>query len=78
VTERVRVFVNERPLWLAAGTPVGEALAAHDPELGRALRDGTAYVTDGTGRTIPLSEPAGPGRIFRVVRSARRERREPA
>ncbi len=72
MTEAVRIFVDERPMAVAAGTTVLEAVAGGDADLAAALREGRAYVTDGVGRPIGPDSTVFPGGIFRVVRSARR------
>jgi hypothetical protein len=48
-----------------------------DPELGRAVRDGTARVTDGRGIALDPDAAVYPGAILRVVVSARRRGEEP-
>ncbi len=72
MSEPLRVFVNEAPVSVPPRTTVGEAVAARDPELAQALRQGRAYVTDGVGRELDPSAPVAAGAILRVVRSARR------
>lgn len=69
--------MNERPRSVAAGTSVAQAVAAGDPELAGLLRAGGAYVTDGVGREVEVAGAVFPGAIYRVVRSARRERETP-
>ena len=71
-TPAVRIFVDETPRSVAAGTSVSDAVAAGHAELARLLRAGLAYVTDGVGRPIALTGAVFPGAIYRVVRSARR------
>jgi adenosine deaminase len=73
--ERLRVFVNERPVEVARGATVGEAVDALDRELGGLVATSAAYVTDGTGRTVAASDPVGEaGGVFRVVVTASRSR----
>ena len=69
---RVRVFVNERPVHVAPGASVRDAVTSFDPDLASMLRSGTAYVTDGVGRPVEESGSLDEGAILRVVRSARR------
>lgn len=66
-----RVYVNERPVDLAAGAPASAAVAAADAELAAAVAAGRAYLTDGRGVRIAPDAPVVPGTILRVVRSAR-------
>src|SRR5690349_12907092 len=71
--DRLRIFVNERPVDVARGATVGAAVAALDPGLGALLTEETAYVTDATGRTVDASDPVREaGAVFRVVVRARR------
>lgn len=71
----VRIFLNERPSSVVAGTTVHDAIRALAPDLAAALLDGTAYVTDGVGRGIDPATSVVAGAIIRVVRSARRSNR---
>lgn len=75
---RIRVFVNEQPVEIDEGAPAGEAATAGAPELGAALAEGTAYLTDGVGRRLDPGAPLTAGAIVRIVRSARRPASPPA
>jgi adenosine deaminase len=69
----IRVFVNARPVAVARGATVRDAVAAFDRELADLLGQGTAVVTDGVGRPVDPGDPvAEGGAILRVVVSARR------
>ena len=69
----LRVFVNERPVAVARGAAVRDAVAALDPGLARQLESGAAYVTDAVGRQVDAGDPVGEaGAVFRVVVTARR------
>jgi hypothetical protein len=71
MTDSILVFVNDRGRQVPATATALQAVSAHDPELGRKLAAGEAYLTD--ARAIRL-DPAGPvsaGAILRVVVSAR-------
>jgi hypothetical protein len=72
----MKVFINERAVTVAPGVTVGEAVRGFDPALGEALRDGSAYATDGVGRRIEPSSEVELGGIIRVVKSARRAQGE--
>ncbi len=74
MSEQIQVFINEEPVPLARGTTVRDAVTDWNRDLGLALENGTAYVTDGVGRPIDLTTCVEPGSIFRVVESARRSR----
>src|SRR6184192_4246340 len=68
----IRVFVNERPVSVAPGARVRDAVAQLDHDLADLVGRGVAYVTDGVGRPVDGSDPVGEGgAIFRVVVSAR-------
>lgn len=71
--ERLRVFVNERPVDVAPGATVRDAVEALDPQLSDLLTTAAAYVTDGVGRIVDAADPVGEaGGVFRVVVSAGR------
>jgi len=68
----IQVFVNERPVTVARGASVRDAVEGLDHELADLVRRGAAYVTDGVGRPVDAGDPIGEGgAIFRVVVSAR-------
>ncbi len=69
----IRVFVNDRPVSVAAGATVRDAVAVLDRELADLLGTGAAYVTDGVGRPVDGGDPVSEGgAILRVVVSARK------
>jgi len=71
--ERLRVFVNERPVDVAPGATVRDAVAALDRGLSDLLAAAAAYVTDGVGRTVDAADAVGEaGGVFRVVVAAGR------
>jgi hypothetical protein len=72
VSELIPVFVNDRAVRLAPTSVLADAIAACDPELARAVREGTARVTDGRGIALDPGAAVYPGAILRVVVSARR------
>ena len=66
--DRLRVFVNEKPVSVARGARVRDAVAAFDARLGDLVAASTAYVTDGVGRTVDGTDPVGEaGAVFRVI-----------
>jgi hypothetical protein len=77
VSELIPVFVNDRAVRMAAECVLADAIAVADPVLGRAVRDGTARVTDGRGIALDPDAAVYPGAILRVVVSARRRGEEP-
>jgi len=71
--DRLRVFVNERPVEVARGATVRDAVAALDSSLADLVAAATAYVTDGVGRTIDAADAVREaGGVFRVIVTARR------
>jgi len=72
LTGPLRVFVNERPVDVARGARVRDAVAALDHALADLLTSGNAYVTDAVGRPVDGGDAVGEaGAVFRVVVSAR-------
>src|SRR5437899_11966628 len=68
----ISVFVNERPVSVARGAKVRDAVEALDHALAERVGRGAAYGTDGVGRPVGAREPVSEGgAIFRVVVSAR-------
>jgi adenosine deaminase len=71
--ESLRVFVNERPVDVARGAAVRDAVRAHDRALAELLESGDAYVTDAVGRRVDAGDAVGEaGAVLRVVVTARR------
>jgi hypothetical protein len=67
----VTVFVNERPVEVAAGSTVLDAVRAFDAALAASFDATGTYVTDGVGRRIDPAGALTAGSILRVVVSAR-------
>ncbi len=73
MTDKVRIFVNERPVVVVGGSAIRDAVAIYDAELAAAVENESAYVTDGVGRRLDPSARVALGDILRVVGgSARR------
>jgi adenosine deaminase len=73
VSDTLRVFVNERPVDVARGAAVRDAVGRLDPALFELLEGGAAYVTDAVGRPVDGGDPVREsGAVFRVVVTARR------
>ncbi len=69
----LRVFINERPVDVARGAAVRDAVAALDRGLADLLASEGAYVTDARGLPVDAGDAVGEaGAVFRVVVSARR------
>jgi hypothetical protein len=69
--DTIRIFVNEAPLTIPAGSTVRQAVAIHDAALLDPLDDGRAYVTDGRGITLDHDVSLRGGSILRVIVSRR-------
>lgn len=67
----IPVFINERLVTVEAGGTAADAVTAADPDWGRALREGRAYLTDGRGIRLESDVMVGAGTILRVIVSAR-------
>jgi hypothetical protein len=67
----IRVFVNEKPVDVAAPATVADAVTAFDATLGAALLAGTARATDARGIEVAPSDEVGHGSILRVFTSSR-------
>ncbi len=73
MSDALRVFVNERPVEVARGAPVRDAVRRLDAGLAELIDAGTAYVTDAVGRPVDAGDALREaGAVFRVVVSARR------
>lgn len=72
MTAVIRVYVNERAIDVPAGAAAAVAVAAHDPDLGAAVAEGRAYLTDGRGVQLAADATLAAGAIVRVVRPAGR------
>ena len=73
MTDKVRIFVNERRVVVVGGSAIRDAVAIYDAALATAVENGSAYVTDGVGRRLDPSAQVALGDILRVVGgSARR------
>ncbi len=69
----LRIFVNEKPVEVARGATIRDAVETHDRALADLLASDGAYVTDAVGRPVDAGDPVGEaGAVFRVVVSARR------
>jgi len=73
MSHNISIFINEQSVSVSPGVPVRTAVEAFDRELAAALTAGTAYITDGVGRTIAPDRSVAVGDILRVVVSARRQ-----
>jgi hypothetical protein len=65
--DSILVFVNDRGRQVAANSTALAAVTAHDPELGRKLSAGEAYLTDARAIRLDPEAPVTAGAILRVV-----------
>ncbi|MEP6473423.1 MAG: hypothetical protein ABJC74_06860 [Gemmatimonadota bacterium] len=63
----LRIYINEKPLTIPAGSTVAMALEAFDPVIAARVNGGAAAVTDGRGLPLTLDTPLSGGAIVRVV-----------
>ena len=73
----LRCFVNERPVSLAPGATVRDAVQAFDPALAEKVVAGGAYVTDARALRVPADHTLTGGAILRVIVSARAQVDDP-
>ncbi len=69
MADQVRIFINEKTVYVAAGTTVQAAVQAFDESLGAALTTGTGYLTDGVGRRLLTEAVVEEGMIVRAIPS---------
>lgn len=72
MSDAIRVYVNGRPVDVAAGAPASAAVRALDPALADAVAAGAALLTDGRGIDLEPDAPLAAGAILRAARRARR------
>lgn len=66
----IPVFLNGRPLRVAAGTTLGALLAEHEPDLLAAFLGASARATDGRLIAVAPEAPLAAGAILLVRRVA--------
>jgi hypothetical protein len=69
MTESVRVYVNARPIDVAAGATALDAVRALAPAVADQVTTGADVITDSRGLPIDASTVVAAGAIFRTVRS---------
>ena len=67
MSERVRVYVNSRPVDVGAGETMLDAVRASDVALGEAVVSGERALTDSRGLSLDPHTVAYSGAIIRVV-----------
>jgi hypothetical protein len=69
VSETVRVYINARPIDVAASATALDAVEAWDATIAAAVRNGDRLITDSRGIVAANNSAVHNGAIFRIVRA---------
>jgi hypothetical protein len=69
MSDTVRVYINARPIDVAATATALEAVEAWDETQAVAVRSGERLITDSRGIVTANTTPVHNGAIFRIVRA---------
>jgi hypothetical protein len=69
MSETVRIYINARPIDIAASATALEAVEAWDATQAAAIRSGERLITDSRGIVAANNSHVHNGAIFRVVRA---------
>ena len=69
MSETVRVYINARPVEVAATATALQAVEAWDETQAAAVRNGERMITDSRGIVTANDTPVHNGAIFRIVRA---------
>jgi hypothetical protein len=69
VSDRVRVYINARPVEVDASATALQAVEAWDETQAAAVRSGERMITDSRGIITANNTPVHNGAIFRIVRA---------
>ncbi|HMG71679.1 MAG TPA: hypothetical protein VK544_11240 [Gemmatimonadaceae bacterium] len=69
MSDTVRVYINARPIDVAATSTALEAVEAWDETQAVAVRSGERLITDSRGIVTANTTPVHNGAIFRIVRA---------
>lgn len=69
MSETVRIYINARPIDVAASATALEAVEAWDAIQAAAVRSGERMITDSRGIVTAHNTPVHNGAIFRIVRA---------
>ena len=69
MNETVRVYVNSKPVDVAATGKAIDAVETFDPGQASAIRSGEKMITDSRGIPTTVDAPVHNGAIFRIVRA---------
>ena len=69
MSERVRIYINAKPVDVDAAATALEAVESWDAAQGAAIRSGERMMTDSRGIPARNDAPVHNGAIFRIVRA---------
>jgi hypothetical protein len=69
MSETVRIYINAKPIDVAASATLLEAVEAWDEIQAAAVRSGERLITDSRGIVTANNTPVNNGAIFRIVRA---------
>ena len=69
MSETVRIYINAKPIEIAASATALDAVEAWDATLAAAIRRGERLITDGRGIVTANDTRVHNGAIFRIVRA---------
>lgn len=69
MSDSVRIYINARPVDVAANATALEAVAQWDSSQAAAIRSGERMITDSRGIPTTADAPVHNGAIFRIVRA---------
>jgi hypothetical protein len=69
MSETVRVYINARPIDVAASATALDAVEVWDSTVAAAVRNGERLITDSRGIVAANSSAVHNGAIFRIVRA---------
>ena len=69
MSETVRIYINAKPVEIAASATALDAVEAWDETLAAAIRRGERLITDSRGIVTASETPVHNGAIFRIVRA---------
>jgi hypothetical protein len=69
MSDTVRIYINAKPIEIAASATALDAVEALDATQGAAIRRGERLITDSRGIVTANDTPLHNGAIFRIVRA---------
>jgi hypothetical protein len=69
MSETVRIYINAKPIEVAASATALDAVEAWDATQAAAIRRGERLITDSRGIVTANATPVHNGAIFRIVRA---------